>query len=161
MFVLVKKISPAKDIEILARGVCVKDGFVLLCHTQGANNTYLPGGHVEKGEGAAAALEREMAEECGCCARAGRFLGVVEHGFIQKSRLHFEINLLFFIDIPGFSARRPVKAKESHLDFLWHPVSCLELVRLEPVVLCRILKAWLDPAFGGQRFARCGLLDGK
>ncbi len=143
---------------MLARGVCAKDGFVLLCHTRGADNTYLPGGHIECGEGAAAALEREMAEECGCRAYAGRFLGAVEHGFVQKSRLHFEINLLFIIDIPGLSPWRAVKATEPHIDFRWHSLAKLARVRLEPAVLCRLLPAWLDPAFGGARFARCGLL---
>jgi len=64
-------------IEILARGVCVVDGRLLLCHTKGARNTYLPGGHVEFREKARETLRREVEEELGVKAKVGRFLGVV------------------------------------------------------------------------------------
>ena len=37
------------EIEIMARGVCVLDGALLLCHSAGADNTYLPGGHIDFG----------------------------------------------------------------------------------------------------------------
>jgi len=54
-----------KEIEIIARGVCVKGGKLLLCHSKGAPNTYLPGGHVEFCEDAKVALAREVVEERG------------------------------------------------------------------------------------------------
>ena len=50
-------------IEVIARGVCVAGGRVLLCRAKGGSSTYLPGGHVEFGETGREALVREMREE--------------------------------------------------------------------------------------------------
>ena len=37
-------------VEVIARGVCVVDGHILLCHGKRSALTYLPGGHIEFGE---------------------------------------------------------------------------------------------------------------
>ncbi|MGI6749640.1 MAG: NUDIX domain-containing protein [Atribacter sp.] len=42
-------------VELIVRGVCVLDGMVLLCRNRKAGNVYLPGGHLEPGEGLAQA----------------------------------------------------------------------------------------------------------
>jgi len=58
-----------KDNEV-AVGLLVADGKVLLCHRHPARKWYpdvwdLPGGHIEPGESAADALQRELLEELG------------------------------------------------------------------------------------------------
>ena len=50
------------------RGIIIVDGKVLLAHQIEASNTFLPGGHIESGEGAQAALVRELYEETGYIA---------------------------------------------------------------------------------------------
>ena len=70
-------------IENIARGVCISDGHVLLCRPKGGAYSYLPGGHIEFGETGREALVREIREELGVEASAGRFLGVVENSFMQ------------------------------------------------------------------------------
>ena len=137
-------------IEILARGVCVVKGQLLLCQTKGAANTYLPGGHVEFRERARAALEREIAEEMGLRAKAGRFLGCVEHAFRQKGTWHAEINLLFELRIPGLTPVAPPPAVEDWIAFRWVPLAHLRRARLEPAVLIRALPQWRK---GGTGFA--------
>ena len=140
-------------IEILARGVCVVKGQLLLCHSKQAVNTYLPGGHVEFREQARAALEREIAEELGLRAKAGRFLGCVEHVFRQKGQWHAEINLVFELRIPGLTSATPPPAREEWIEFCWAPLTTLRPARLEPKVLVQQLPRWLEsPAgFGGCR----------
>ena len=82
-------------VETIARGVCIRDGKVLLCRAKGGKTTYLPGGHIEFGETGAVALVREIREELGVDSTCGEFLGVVENSFLQHGRPHAEINLVY------------------------------------------------------------------
>jgi ADP-ribose pyrophosphatase YjhB (NUDIX family) len=141
-----------RDIEVLARGVCVVEGQVLLCYTRGAENTYLPGGHVDFGERTAEALCREIREEMDLESLAGRFLGVVEHEFDQKGEPHCEINLVFELRIPGLRPDGEPPSVEAHLGFLWVPADpdALRAAHLEPAPLCDLVPAWSQgaaPAF--------------
>jgi ADP-ribose pyrophosphatase YjhB (NUDIX family) len=135
-------------VEVIARGVCARGGRVLLCRSRGAANTYLPGGHVEFGESARTALEREVAEELRLRARAVRLLGAIEHTFRQKGRRRCEVNFVFELRIPGARPGRPPRSAEAKLSFQWARLSELRARRLEPAPLARMLPRWLagDPA---------------
>jgi 8-oxo-dGTP diphosphatase len=135
-------------VEVIARGVCVVRGHLLLCQNKRAANSYLPGGHVEFRERAADALAREIREEMGRDARVGRFLGCVEHTFKQKGRWHAEINLVFVLTIPGLLADEPPEACEDWITFRWCPIRALACAALEPAPLRRLIPLWSDdPVF--------------
>ena len=129
-------------IEVLARGVCIQEGRLLVCHTAGAQNTYLPGGHVEFMESAVVSLAREILEECGVPCRVGRFLGTVEHAFLQQGVPHAEINLIFAVEIPALSPSAPVRSQEGHLDFNWLEVATLAASNLEPKPVRDLTVRW-------------------
>ncbi len=121
-------------IEVLARGVCVREGRLLLCRAKGGRSTYLPGGHVEFGETGRAALVREMREETGLPAETGRFLGVVENSFLQHGKPHAEINLVYEMTLPDAA----VSAKEDWIEFAWCPLSELKDANLLPEAFNRL-----------------------
>ena len=123
------------EIETIARGVCVKDGKVLLCRGKGLSTTYLPGGHIEFGETGAEALVREIKEETGLESTAGKLLGVVENSFFQHGEKHCEINLVYELSI----ANGDVTAQEDWIGFEWCPLTNLDAANLLPVDIRRLI----------------------
>lgn len=126
-----------KSIELLARGLIIRDGLVLLAHRKGAANTYLPGGHIERGEPARLALERELLEETGLRFRIGALVGVVEHSFISKKQRIHEINLIFRATRTGMP--KSIASRENKIEFLWHSIQNLRRINLQPYPLQRLL----------------------
>jgi 8-oxo-dGTP diphosphatase len=137
------------EIELIARGVCALDGQLLVCRSP-AGHVYLPGGHIEFGEGAEAALRREMEEELGLHAETGRFLGAVEHTFEDAGRRYCELNLVFEMRIDGLRAGRVPDAAEEALRFAWYALDALPDVPLEPAPLRACIPDWVR---GGRGWA--------
>jgi len=134
------------DVEIIVRGVLVRDRHVLLCRKKKRKNYFLPGGHIEFKESAARALQREIEEETGLISTVGRFLGATEHTFRRKGERLCEINLVFEFDIRGARASRPVTSAEHLLEFIWLPLDHLSQSRIEPQTLIKDLPDWLKNA---------------
>ncbi len=129
-------------IETIARGVCVRDGKILLCRAKGGSSTYLPGGHIEFGETGRQALQREILEEIGAEATVGRFIGVVENSFMQHGKPHSEINLVYEFDMDAES----VCAKEDWIEFEWRDIGELADANLLPEAFRR-LESWPNVEF--------------
>ena len=122
-----------RHIETIARGVCVKDGKVLLCYPKDRRYSYLPGGHIEFGETGREALVREMKEETGLDATAGELLGVVESSFVQNGEKHCEINLIYRMYlVSGLLSSSSVPSCESWICFDWVDCDKLDSVNLLP-----------------------------
>jgi 8-oxo-dGTP diphosphatase len=132
------------EIEVIARGVHVSGGKLLVCHAKGADNTYLPGGHVDFGEDAKSALVREIDEEMGLDSSVTRFLGACDHAYQQKGQPHCEVNLVFEMNIEGLSSDAEPASEEDHIEFQWLDVDSLSDSDLEPRVLREVIHAWIQ-----------------
>ncbi len=133
------------NIETIARGVLVRDGHLLVCQPKRGGRCYLPGGHIEFGETARAALVREIREEMGLAAEATTFLAVAENGFLQDGEPHREINLIFALELPGLTPDTPPPAVEDWISFRWVPFTeaALRAANLLPAHLIDDLPKWL------------------
>lgn len=130
------------SIEVIARGLLPGQRGILVCRNAGMNYTYLPGGHVEFGESAAAALEREIFEELALRAKAETFLGAIEHTFTQDGVVHHEISLVFEMTSSAIARRARFTPAEGRLEFLWQPLHTLAEANLLPRPLRQLIPLW-------------------
>jgi 8-oxo-dGTP diphosphatase len=134
--------AAARAIEIIARGVWIEHGQILLCRNIAGGYFYLPGGHVEFGEPAGEALRREFVEEAGIRVQADECLLVGESSFEQAGKVRHEINLVFHVEHASPSsgtAPTPVRSLEPHIDFEWVAISRLAQIDVRP----RWLADWI------------------
>lgn len=128
-------------VHLLARAVVLRATdhgvSVLLAQQIGASHTFLPGGHVEPGEGLPATLVREIDEELGRLIRVVAYLGAVEHQWPEIAPSHYEVNHLFLAEL--FDPAAELTSRESHLRFFWCPVEALAEHRLSPAPLQRLI----------------------
>lgn len=134
---------PAKHIELIARGVLIRDASILLCRNIKGGYSYLPGGHVEFGEPASLSLAREVTEETGLVARVGGLLMTSEHTFsTPKGRPHHEVNLIYeltSLHTQGGDETTEVASVEQDIAFDWVELAALHETDLRP----REIKAWI------------------
>ncbi len=136
----------------LARALIISGDFVLLAREIGADNIFLPGGHIEAGESAEKALMRELEEETGHEANIIRFLGVVEAQWYKAEEPNNEINLIFSVELTGVDFKTEIISKEDHIEFLWVRRSEVTSYNLLPETMNKLVEIDLSKinAFWGS-----------
>lgn len=132
------------SIELLSRGALTHDGKLLLTYNKKKKHMFLPGGHIEFGESAIAALIREIQEETGMTVKVNEFLAAVEHQWQGTKHQHCELNLIFHVMSTALSSRKAPESREPNIEFLWHPLNELSSINLQPAILRKELPKWLD-----------------
>ena len=94
---------PANRTLTHAGGVVLRDGRVLLVRAKPAPHDWvLPKGHIEHGETAQEAAVREVREEAGVEATAGREVGVLEFESPKSGRVRSAYFLMQYVrDVPA------------------------------------------------------------
>jgi 8-oxo-dGTP pyrophosphatase MutT (NUDIX family) len=122
----------------IVRGI-IRDGeYVLLCKQKDGDYTFLLGGHIDFGEAAKVALEREIKEEIGADVSVGEFRGAIENAWED----HCEISLVFDVshDLSTLDTPQPASPDEEHLAFVWVHQDDVKLHNLLPTPLIDWLK---------------------
>lgn len=115
--------------EILARGVCIEEGKILLAYFRDKDYFFLPGGHVEPGESVTAALGREIEEELAIEASVGEVVSVFEHTWEDGDTSIYELNFLVSFSVPE---KTELISQVAHLDFRWVPLDEIDFITFLP-----------------------------
>jgi ADP-ribose pyrophosphatase YjhB (NUDIX family) len=117
--------------------IVIRDGYVLLTRNLSEDYWFTPGGRVEIGESAHAAIDREIKEEVGVAGRIDRLLWSSENFFRMGEISHHEIALYFLVTLPAdahsdLSAKFHCEESGTRFEFAWHRVDALGGIRLVP-----------------------------
>jgi ADP-ribose pyrophosphatase YjhB (NUDIX family) len=121
--------------------IVMDSGQLLLHRVLGDAFWTLPGGRVNVGESAQAALCREFDEELGTSIECGHLACVGENFFSHHQTSHHEIGLYFYAGLPADSRyndkRMTFKGVETNrqLEFKWFEIQQLHLVDMRPQVV--------------------------
>ena len=120
-------------------GIAINDGRVLVEQAVGKGFCFLPGGRVEYGENAVAALRREVREELDEPATIGRLIIAADNLFELDGRRYQEVNLYFLIELdedsPILDRDGMFEGAEPNVALEWIPIRDLERANLKPEFL--------------------------
>jgi ADP-ribose pyrophosphatase YjhB (NUDIX family) len=130
--------------HLRARAVIYSNGKFLAVRNKDHSHSFLPGGHVEIGESATVALEREMLEECGRKIEIKGYLGAIESAWEKNDSREWEITHFFQAEIPDLETNPNVVPFEDGFDVIWITPEEFEEMNFLPMPLRELLIAWAN-----------------
>ncbi len=143
-----KSMSDKNKIHVLSRAVLLDQDHLLVCKTRDLPISFyfLPGGHIEQGESAEAAVIRELLEESSSHCRIKRFLGCLEYSFEpgHSSICHnHEYNFFFEAESDALKVENSLTCLEEHIELIWLPLREIDSIDFRPEPLKILLPEWL------------------
>ncbi len=140
--------SHKNNIHVLSRAIILDQEHILVCKTRDLPISFyfLPGGHIEHGESAEAAVIRELLEESGSLCTIKRFLGCLEYSFEpgHSSICHnHEYNFFFEAESDGLKVQSTLASLEDHIELVWFPLREINSIDFRPEPLKTLLSDWL------------------
>lgn len=145
-----------KKTHLLARAVVKHNDHFLLARQRGTDTTFLPGGHVENGEGLIACLRRELQEELGVEVAVGRYLGAIEAEWENAFGRNYEVNHCFEVKSKSLTTDSHPESKEPHIEFLWANPDDFIWQNLKPAPLRHLLAGSADSAWWATTLSEQG-----
>ena len=125
-------------------GILIRDNRLLVEWNLAGTFCFVPGGRVEYGETAPAALQREAREELGEPVKIARLLAAADNLFVLDGRRHQEISLYFLVQLEATSRIRArdgvFEGTEPGIRFEWIPVDAVERANLMPPFLRELVR---------------------
>lgn len=123
-------------IEVIARGLFIQEGNLLVCHNTENLYAYLPGGHVEFGESCEQALLREWQEELACACQIEKYLQHFEDFFTDTTgKKHHEYTFLYQVNCATLKLHYPIPHPEPDLFFDWIPMNEIRKHNILPTAI--------------------------
>lgn len=135
----------------MVRAVILRRGQVLVAQ---AGHAFLPGGPIERGEPAEAALLRELREELAVEARVAAYLGAIELTYGN----HHEIGHFFHVTADALACGGDPVSAEAHLRFHWAGVDDLGGLGVLPRPLQSLVPRWVR---GDRRIGWASEIEGR
>lgn len=110
----------------------------MLCKCKNKNYYFFPGGHINFGERAADALNREIKEELGISVKKPCFIGVVENFYTEDRQKHHEFILAFEVKLNNLK----IKSRENHIKFFLKSKKELLKEKVFPVAMSKAVLKW-------------------
>lgn len=135
---MVTFVSGSRRFTYRVGAIMIRDRRALLTRNLAEDYWFTPGGRVEIGESARAAIERELREELGSVGRIERLLWSSENFFRISETSHHEVCLYFLVTLPDnvhtdLSARFYCEERDgTRFEFAWHRIDTLDRIRLVP-----------------------------
>lgn len=125
--------------ELCVRVIIQQNGKILVCKNKEKNYYFFPGGHINFGETAEKALERELKEELYISIKNISFIGAIENVFEEEGKKHHELDLVF--NVKAEKVRD--KSKEDHIDFIFLDIKKFSKEIVFPLALRDNILKWI------------------
>ena len=131
--------------HILSRGIIIDGDYILVAKAKNADNTFLPGGHLEFNENLKKTLAREIKEEIGMDCIVGEFIGCIEAQWNDNEIdtnandiMNQSIDHIFIVN--GINKQMKIQSKENHLDIYWIKINDMDKENLLPISMRKIVE---------------------